>query len=396
VQSNSRKNYQCSRACSGKERKPICSIITFGDVIILKSGESFAISINFRYFFTVLVEKAIKWPDIATKYKIKKSFNMINLFVILALITSLIIDLKFGELPEKIHPVVWIGKYIAFLKSKLKNSNPFIEKINGLILVIIVTGMPILVIYFIFNFIYHPIKNLWIYVITFIVYTLLLKSTYAIKAMSDIATNIQNIVEEDILNARKEVAKIVGRDTSNLNEEGIISATIESIAESTVDGITSPMFYFSLFGLAGAYAYRAVNTLDSMVGYKDKEHINIGYFSAKIDMILNLIPSRITAFVMIFSAFILRKNWKKAFRILRRDKNNPESKIAGWPISVMAGALDIQLEKKGFYVIGDKNQELRPWHIKSALKIMKLTSLWFILFSIIIMVFIGVIEWKIY
>ncbi|MFQ6120233.1 MAG: cobalamin biosynthesis protein [Methanosarcinales archaeon] len=324
---------------------------------------------------------------------------MANLFAILALITSLIIDLKFGELPEKIHPVVWIGKYIAFLKSKLKHSNPFIEKINGLILVIIITLTAILVIFFIFNLILdleNPIDNLWIYVITFIVYTLLLKSTYAIKAMSDIATNIQNIVEEDILTARKEVAKIVGRDTSNLNEEGIISATIESIAESTVDGITSPMFYFSLFGLAGAYAYRAVNTLDSMVGYKDKEHINIGYFSAKIDMILNLIPSRITAFVMILSAFILRKNWKNAFRILRRDKNNPESKIAGWPISVMAGALDIQLEKKGFYVIGDKNQELRPWHIKEALKIMKLTSLWFVLFSIIIMVFIGVIEWKIY
>ncbi|TSA57631.1 hypothetical protein D4R42_01225 [bacterium] len=117
-----------------------------------------------------------------------------------------------------------------------------------------------------------------------------------------------------------------------------------------------------------------------MVGYKDLEHINIGWFSAKMDTIANYIPTRLTAILMMLAALILRENWRKSWRILQRDKKNTESHNAGWTISTMAGALNIQLEKPGFYKIGDNN-DLSPIHIRKALRIMVLTA---ILFGVLI------------
>jgi adenosylcobinamide-phosphate synthase len=168
----------------------------------------------------------------------------------------------------------------------------------------------------------------------------------------------------------------VRRSPDELTERHIISAAVETIAEGTTDGITSPFFYYALFGVPGAVAFRVVNTLDSMVGYKDKENINIGWFSAKTDTILNYVPARLTGVLMILAALLLGEDWREAWRILQRDKNNMTSINAGWTIAVMAGALNIQLEKRGYYTIGDNNN-LSPAHITRALRIMMLTAILF-------------------
>jgi len=175
---------------------------------------------------------------------------------------------------------------------------------------------------------------------------------------------------------------IVRRNPDGLTKQNIISAAVETIAEGTTDGITSPFFYYALVGVPGAVVFHAINTLDSMVGYKDQKHINIGWFSAKMDTIVNYVPARFTAVLMVLASMVLGHNWKNAWSILQRDKEVTVSPNAGWTISAMAGALGIQLEKVGHYKIGDNN-DLKPSHIKKALQIMLGTSVLFVTLVVI-------------
>jgi len=186
--------------------------------------------------------------------------------------------------------------------------------------------------------------------------------------------------ERDINKARLLLPYIVRRDPTNLNERQIISAAVESIAESITDGITSPFLYFALFSVPGSVVFRVINTLDSMVGYKDQAHINIGWFSACMDTVANYVPARLSAVLMVVSALLLGESWRESWRILQRDKKNTASRNAGWTLSAMAGALSIQLEKPDFYTLGD-DRGISPVHIARALRIMELTA---ILFSTVI------------
>ncbi|MGF3522573.1 MAG: adenosylcobinamide-phosphate synthase CbiB, partial [Candidatus Bathyarchaeia archaeon] len=163
-------------------------------------------------------------------------------------------------------------------------------------------------------------------------------------------------------------------------------------AESTTDGVTSPLFFFALFGVPGAIAFRVVNTLDSMVGYKDAVHVNIGWFSAKLDTMANFVPARVTALLMVISAALLGANWRKAWHILHRDKNKTASPNAGWTISAMAGALEVQLEKEGHYAVGDKGQ-ISPNHIMDAWQNMVSTSILFVIIGVVPILALRVIVW---
>jgi adenosylcobinamide-phosphate synthase len=149
------------------------------------------------------------------------------------------------------------------------------------------------------------------------------------------------------------------------------------VSENTVDGITGPLFYYAIFGLPGAFVYRAINTIDSMIGYKTSLFRNIGWFGANCDTILNYIPSRLTGLVMILSALILGYNWKESFYIMRRDGKKLESPNAGFPIAALAGALGTKLEKINCYAVGDGNIELTKSHIISAIRLMKVSSILF-------------------
>ena len=205
----------------------------------------------------------------------------------------------------------------------------------------------------------------------------LFKATFAVKGMGQYTKPIAAALKKnDLAEARKWLPFIVRRDPNTLNEKQITSAAVESIAESTTDGITAPFFFFALFGVPGAFAYRVVNTLDSMVGYKTPENKNIGWFSANLDTIANYIPARLTAYLMVAASFLLRENWRESWRILQRDKGKTVSINAGWTISAMAGALNTQLEKQGHYTLGD-DHGISPEHIPRALRVMTLTAILF-------------------
>jgi adenosylcobinamide-phosphate synthase len=299
----------------------------------------------------------------------------ISLFFDSALIFLLafLIDAVFGEYPDKIHPTVVIGKIIAHLKPKAKNPNPKVEKTNGVLLaltVMLLVALPVFLMLFWIRQSFGPIPYI-------IVGAALFKSTFSVKGMGHYTKPIAKALKKnDLAEARKWLPFIVRRDPNNLNKRQITSAAVESIAESTTDGITAPFFFFALFGVAGAFAYRVVNTLDSMVGYKNVENKNVGWFSAKLDTIANYIPARLTAYLMVAASFLLRENWRESWRILQRDKRKTASINAGWTISAMAGALDTQLEKQGYYVLGD-DHGISPEHINRALRTMTLTAVLF-------------------
>lgn len=297
---------------------------------------------------------------------------------VLILVIALLIDLAFGEVPDRVHPTVWMGKVISFLKPRTRNPNPLIEKLNGILLALFVVALFSVPAYFIIFW----TRQLLGWAPYIIVAAVLLKMTFAVKCMGKYTMPIADAVEKgDVEGAKRLLPYIVRRDPSTLDERHVISAAVESIAESSTDGITASFFYFALFGVPGALAYRVVNTLDSMVGYKDEANKNIGWFSASLDTVANYIPTRLTAVLMVASAFLLRENWKSSWQIMLRDKRNMPSVNAGWTIAAMAGALGTQLEKPGFYKLGDDHNMLEPGHIKRALRIMSLTS---ILFSIVI------------
>ncbi|MBS7655582.1 cobalamin biosynthesis protein [Candidatus Bathyarchaeota archaeon] len=299
-----------------------------------------------------------------------------NLFI---LGLAFIIDFLFGEPPVLVHPTVWMGRIISFLKLKFKSLNSRKEKINGILIWLLCFLIFIPSICIILIIVKKVNYMLYIFVVA-----LLLKPAFAVKSWSfHINPLIKALKEENIIEARKLVGKIVGRNTKELSKEQVTSAAIETIAEGIVDGVASPIFYFAIFGLPGAWAFRLANTFDSMIGYRNSEHINIGWFSAKIDTLLNFLPARLSAITMLLACLILKRDWKFANRILIRDKNLSLSVNSGWPMAAMAGILKVRLEKPKFYILG---KELRPPTIEDiflALKVMHLTIFLFILIFVV-------------
>ena len=281
---------------------------------------------------------------------------------------ALLIDHIFGDPPDKFHPTAWMGKLAAFLKPHARAKNPKLEKIKGVLLVVFVTcifSVPAYVALLLIQQHLHP-------VVFVIVAAIFLKLTFAVKGMERASLKVTTALKgNDLQKARVHLSNIVRRDASKLDQKLMISATVESIAESTVDGITSAFFYFAIFGVPGAIAFRVVNTLDSMVGYKDPAHMNIGWFSAKLDSILNFIPARLTAVFMVIAASLLGESRSNSWKILKRDRNETSSMNAGWPMSAIAGALRIKLEKIGYYSLGDNDDKIYHGHISRALRIMK-------------------------
>ena len=283
---------------------------------------------------------------------------------------AFLIDLVLGEYPDRIHPTIGIGKLIIYLKKKAKSPNPRVEKANGVLmalLIMLVVALPVGALLLWLRLSFGSIPYI-------IAGAILFKATFAITGMGQYTKPIAAALKNnDLAGARKWLPYIVRRDPNSLNERQIVSAAVESIAESTTDGITAPFFFFALFGVPGAFAYRVINTLDSMVGYKNAEYKNIGWFSAKLDTITNYIPARITAYLMVASAMLLGLNWRESWRILQRDKHKTSSPNAGFTISAMAGALNIQLEKQGCYKLGD-DHGISHEDIGKALRVMTLTA----------------------
>ena len=292
---------------------------------------------------------------------------------------AIFLDFVFGDPQNKYHPTAWIGMLIAKLVPVIKNKDSIMEKLGGIIVVVLTSSTVIL---FILGFEYGISLITIDYVsiiISVIIGGLLLKTTIAIRGMENHAKAVLTSLDDENLEmARTNLSMIVKRDTKNLDKNHIIPGVLESISENTVDGVTGPLFYFALFGLPGAFVYRVINTADSMIGYKTNIFKNIGWFTALCDTILNYIPSRLTGLIMIMSAVILQNNWKDSYRIMIRDGKKTESPNAGYPMAALAGALETKFEKINHYNLGDGTTALTNKQVHSAIKIMKLTSILYV------------------
>ena len=293
------------------------------------------------------------------------------LYLLGALAAGLGIDWLFGDPPNKYHPVAWFGQLIGFFLPRLKGGS---EKAKGTLFVISIVIIAALAAHFLVFASGYLVGTIALVMVSAIIF----KLTIAIKGMEGHSRAIMNSLEAcDLKGTRHNLSMIVRRETNNLDEQHILSATIECISESTVDGITGPIFYYSLLGPAGAFAYRAINTLDSMVGYPDDYFKDIGWMSARLDTAANYIPARVTAFLMVIAAKILGADWENSLNILQRDHYNTSSPNAGYPMATMAGALRIRLEKIGHYTLGDNQEPVTLEKCKEAISIMKLTTLLF-------------------
>ena len=299
---------------------------------------------------------------------------MEGLFILLL---ALVIDVLLGEPPRFMHPVVWMGKVISFLERFAPVQGTRAQLLYG-------AGMVLLTI-FIFT---PPVYFLLLYVneispIGYIITgALLLKPTFAFRELRQTALEIKVLLARGNLGkARAEMSCLVSRDTQSLGKPELVSATVESVAENVADSFVAPLFYFLLFGVPGAVAYRMVNTLDAMIGYHGKyEHL--GRFAAKLDDILNFIPARISGLLLVIAAYLCRKDGGGAWQIMLRHHDKTESPNAGWPMSAAAGALKVRLEKAGCYSLGNPNNPLSPDLIASGIKLLEVAALLWVLFCL--------------
>ena len=322
------------------------------------------------------------------------------LFIIIAFLFSVAIDVVLGELPGKIHPVVMMGNVISFFKKHLIQ---FRTRLSGFGLVFttsITTSVLLLIIYLI-------IKNNLI--LLFLIFSIILSSTFSIKMLLQTAIDVRDDLNTDIDKARQSVSYLVSRNTDELTESFIVSAVIESLTENITDSYVAPVFYYFIFALIVLFwpvsfhvyllllvpvLYRLSNTQDAMLGYTTDELIKIGYCPAKIDDILNYIPSRIAGLCVVVSAFLLGLDWKQSFNVMMRDARNCPSPNSGYTMATTAGALNIQLIKKDTYILGDNNKNIDADDITKAVNLSKLSIILFTLFIIILFTLIYVILWK--
>jgi len=302
------------------------------------------------------------------------------------LVLAVLLDVVLGDpspnFPEKrsfkLHPTVLMGRFTKALEAHLKSSNPKTAKLKGAVLaftVILTFTAPIIV----GLWVLHTYAGIFIYALFAII---LLKFTICIKLETDWAKAAAKAIQQDDLSEARKYGHFSRRDSKDLTGAQISSAVIESMAENLIDFKLSPILSYALLGVSGAFAFRAINTLDGMVGFKDKEHINTGWFSANLDHIVNFIPSRLTGILIVASVALLRKDYKNAWDIARRDHSKTPSRNHGWPMAAMAGALRVQLEKPGQYVLGDQTDSLSPDKILLALKIRNVAILLCILLSL--------------
>lgn len=276
----------------------------------------------------------------------------------LVLLLAAAIDIVFGEPPAAVHPVVWIGKLISFLKNAAPKTH---RKLYGVAMAFCCVFFAALLGYSVLYITALPgIPG----VLALFIEAYFLKATFAINCLLSPAREIYRHLEENRLEKVRELLPIyVSRNTSKLTRTQMSSAVIESVSENYVDGILSPIFYYALFGefgLVAAYAFKAISTLDSMVGYKTEPYRELGYFSAKSDDVLNWIPARISVIFILAAALtltLLPKKQRKinplnSIRSALEDGMKTPSPNSGYPMAATAGALGVKLEKPDYYVLG--------------------------------------------
>lgn len=308
-----------------------------------------------------------------------------------AILIGFIMDLLIGDPHWMYHPVRLIGKLITFLELLLRKIFPKTkdgEQKAGFVLVVLVCGISVFTVWGLMKLAYD--LNFWC---GFLLEVIMCYQLFAVRSLKDESMKVyKELVKSDLEASRKAVSMIVGRDTQSLTVEGVTKAAVETIAENTSDGTLAPMLYMFIGGPVLGWFYKAVNTMDSMVGYKNEKYIHFGRYAAKFDDVMNYIPARLCGLLMIFASYILKMDWKNAKKIFLRDRFNHASPNSAQTEAVMAGALRIQLAGDAWYfgkryekpTIGDALRPVEIEDIPRANKLLYATAIVsFIIFGIV-------------
>ena len=303
---------------------------------------------------------------------------------------AFVLDFILGDPEWFHHPIRFIGRLIKALEKSIrfacKSNNQLI--IGGTVLVFICIS----VVFFLTFIILQIAKaiNPWLYII---VNVLLMYFAIAAKCLKKEGARIRKyLINGDMENARKYLGYIVGRDVDKLEVPEIVRGTVETIAENTSDGVIAPLFYMIIGGAPLAMAYKAINTMDSMIGYKNEKYLYFGKAAAILDDIVNFVPARITGYLMVVGAFGLRLDWKSSFKILKRDSKKHSSPNSGYPEAAAAGALGLRFGGSNSYFgvhsqkafIGERTREFEIEDISRVSRLMYLSSILFLYIATII------------
>ncbi|MBO4401599.1 MAG: cobalamin biosynthesis protein CobD [Selenomonadaceae bacterium] len=306
-------------------------------------------------------------------------------------VAALLIDALIGDPRSRFHPVVLMGKLILVLEYFLRrdSDSPTAKIFKGGVLVFVVVAVS----YGAGLAISLLAEAAGSFTAEIFIEALALSFVISPRSLAEAGREIYALLDaENLQQARYKVGWIVGRDTVNLNEAEIVRATVETISENTVDGIISPLFFFAVGGLPMAVAYRAVNTMDSMLGYKNERYLYFGRAAARLDDVANFIPARITAALFIASALVLNLDFKNAFAMMRRDAAKHPSPNGGYAEATVAGALDIRLGGINSYFgvpsfrayMGDPIEPLQAPHILAAIRLMYTATIIFLMLAVAI------------
>ncbi|WP_321423005.1 cobalamin biosynthesis protein [uncultured Methanobacterium sp.] len=361
-----------------------------------------------------------------------QQIELLTIELLIVIVAAVLMDIILGELPSRLHPVVWIGKSIEKLKSLFLSTSKTKNRFSGLIMTLLIIIM--------FTVLFSIIQYIssFNYIFYLLVASIILSTTFAIRSLVNFVHDVYVNINEDLEKGRKSVSFLVSRETSNLSSENVVSAAIETLTENITDSVVSPIFYIFIFGFMGnillylihpsvtinpflinnisfqdpllnflsasgigyswyqfpiilavlaGVSYRVVNTLDAMIGYKNPENIDIGWFPARLDDILNYIPARITGFLVVLASIFGGFDYRSSWKVMLSDARSTPSPNSGYSMAAAAGSLGIQLIKPEVYKLGYPKNELKPEMIKRAIKLTIITVTLYILIIILILFF---------
>ncbi len=312
-------------------------------------------------------------------------------------ILAFVFDTIIGDPKSKFHPVALMGNLISFLEKIFYREQASNNKkiILGGILVLLVLTISYYISVGLMIAIYNIRDALNFSFLDIILEAIMLSFMISPKSLSEAAKEIYVfLVTDNLTQGRKALSFIVGRDTEHLNAEEVTRGVVETVAENTVDGIIAPLFFFCIGGVPLAVCYRAANTMDSMLGYKNERYLYFGKIAAKLDDVLNYIPARITGIIFVIAAAFLKLDSHHAFKIMKRDAKKHPSPNGGYAEATVAGAIHIRLGGENSYFgkryfrayMGDPIEKLSPRHIVLSVKLMYTATILFLIFSHIILI----------